>query len=428
MESSKPNVAVLTPRSRMNEAQEELSRVVQTLVHIGEQFNQALVDSTHETTLYKSRVAELERRNHDNRSAANDVVIQKLKRVKRVLRDLVEELPEDDDLSVSARSSPHRPAVGVQESESKNASPVLSTSGVSLRFATPRLEPSGTTPPSTPIVRLNAKLPQSPPKLSPSRASPRHKSILFKPSTPTVDGSRRMATNRTPQTVVSPPKPLSPRAPPQDRSPVSTLFKPSSLSADENWNMSTNRAPQSAKVVCPIPWQGLQQRLGLSEDMVYSLESLSQMDDFCFRVQIVDNMAFVYEPFTMDCPSASLLLDWGTQSDNLSAAEYIINNLSTRPFFHTFILSAKKDIWYYIGAHTWTLTRLFPVWSVMNDQSKRKVVNRLWTHNHQKHAKQDIHQMLDDGRLVQFCVEVSSATLTPVSEAFAKKLDYHKPT
>ncbi|KAI6152189.1 hypothetical protein BKA82DRAFT_4108207 [Pisolithus tinctorius] len=428
MESSKPNVAVLTPRSRMNEAQEELSRVVQTLVHIGEQFNQALVDSTHETTLYKSRVAELERRNHDNRSAANDVVIQKLKRVKRVLRDLVEELPEDDDLSVSARSSPHRPAVGVQGGESKNASPVLSTSGVSLRFATPQLEPSGTTPPSTPIVRLDARLPQSPPKLSPSRASPRHKSILFKPSTPTADESRRMATNRTPQTVVSPPKPLSPRTPPQHRSTMSTLFKPSSLSADENWNMSTNRAPQSAKVVCPIPWQGLQQRLGLSEDMVYSLESLSQMDDFCFRVQIVDNMAFVYEPLTMDCPSASLLLDWGTQSDNLSAAEYIINNLSTRPFFHTFILSAKKDIWYYIGAHTWTLTRLFPVWSVMNDQSKRKVVNRLWTHNHQKHATQDIHQMLDDGRLVQFCVEVSSATLTPVSEAFAKKLDYHKPT
>ncbi|KAI6047465.1 hypothetical protein EDC04DRAFT_3136097 [Pisolithus marmoratus] len=442
MEANKPNVAVLTPRSRMNEAQKEvenssisLSRVVQTLMRIGEQFNQALVDSTNETALYKNRVAELERRNNENRSTVNGAAVQKLKRMKRVLRDLIEDLPEDDELS--ARNSPRRPADGVRGDELKNASPVVSSSDVSLHFATPPLQPLGTT--LSPVARPKPKLPQSPPKTSSAGVSPQdgtRLSSLLKPSILSADENRRMATNRVPQTVTkvnpsprqSPPKLPSPRVSPQNRSPMSTFLKRSALSPDENWQMTTNRAPQSAKVVCPMPWKGLQQQLGLPEDMVYSLESLSQMDDLCFRVQIVDDMAFIYEPFTMDCPSASLLLDWGTQSDNLLTAQYITNNLATHPYFHTFILSAKKDIWYYIGAHTWTLTRLFSVWSVMDDQTKRKIVSRLLARCRRRHTTQDIRQMLDDGRLAQFCVEVSSTALTSLSEAFARRLDYQKPT
>lgn len=439
MDASKPNVNVLTPLSRMNEAQEELSRVVQTLARIGEQFNQALLDSTDETTLYKSRVAELERRNNENRSAVDDAVIQKLKRVKRVLRDLMEELPDDDE--VSARNSPHRSTDRMRGGELRNASPVVSTSVASPNFTTPRLEPSSITLPPAPVVRLNPKPPRSSPKskstsprVSPQSRSP--SSTLFKPPAPSADESWRMTTSRVPQTVMrhspdlpqSPPKASSSRLSAQNRSPTSTLLKPSTLSADENWRMTTGRSPQTAKVACPIPWQWLQQRLGLPEDMVYSLESLPGMDDLCFRVHIVDDMAFVYEPFTMDCPSASVLLDWGTQNDNTLTAQYIRNNLKTHRFFHTFILSANKDTWYYIGAHTWTPITLFPVWSAINDGNKRKVVNSLWARSHQKHSKEDICHMLDDGHLDQFCVQVSSATLTSHSEAFAERLNYQKLT
>ncbi|KAI6023253.1 hypothetical protein BKA83DRAFT_4054184 [Pisolithus microcarpus] len=64
------------------------------------------------------------------------------------------------------------------------------------------------------------------------------------------------------------------------------------------------------------------------------------MDDLCFRVHIVDDMAFVYEPFTMDCPSASVLLDWGTQYDNTLTARYIRNNLKTHRFFQ--LLSCQR--------------------------------------------------------------------------------------
>ncbi|KAI6003701.1 hypothetical protein EDD15DRAFT_2359991 [Pisolithus albus] len=273
MDASKPNVSVLTPLSRMNEAQEELSRVVQTLVRIGEQLNQALLDSTNETALYKSRVAELERRNNENRSAVDDAVFQKLKRVKRVLRDLIEELPDDDE--VSARNSPHRSTDRMRGGDPRNASPVVVASP---NFTTPRLEPSRVTLPPTPVVRLNPKPPRGTPKskstsphVSPHNGSP--SSTLFKPPALSADESWR--TTGRPQTVMrhspdlpqSPPKESSPRLSAQNRSPTSTLFKPSTLSADENWRISISRSPQTAKVACPIPWQWLQQRLGLPEDM-----------------------------------------------------------------------------------------------------------------------------------------------------------------
>lgn len=408
MDASKPNVSVLTPLSRMNEAQEELSRVVQTLVRIGEQLNQALLDSTSETALYKSRVTELERRNNENRSAVDDAVFQKLKRVKRVLRDLIEELPDDDE--VSARNSPHHSTDRMRGGDPRNASPVVVASP---NFTTPPLEASGVTLPPTPVVRLNPKPPRSTPK---SKSTSPHVS------------SHNSVMRHSPDLPQSPPKASSPRVSAQNRSPTSTLFKPSTLSADETWRMSISRSPQTAKVACPIPWQWLQQRLGLPEDMVHSLESLPGMDDLCFRVHIVDNMAFVYEPFTMDCPSASVLLDWGSQYDNTLAARYIRNSLKTHSFFHTFILSANKDTWYYIGAHTWTPITLFPVWSALNDRNKRKVVDSLRARSHQKYSTEKISQMLDDGHLVQFCVQVSSATLTSHSEAFAERLDYRKST
>lgn len=71
-------------------------------------------------------------------------------------------------------------------------------------------------------------------------------------------------------------------------------------------------------------------------------DSLSQMDNICLRVQIIKNMAFVYEPFSMDCPSASMILDWGSPTDNQTTARHISDNASIHPFLHTFILPVNK--------------------------------------------------------------------------------------
>ncbi|KAG6336537.1 hypothetical protein ID866_2559 [Astraeus odoratus] len=222
------------------------------------------------------------------------------------------------------------------------------------------------------------------------------------------------------------------------------LFKPSTLGEDMDWRMATNRTPKCAEIVCPIPWAWLPQRLGLDEDAASSFICLSQMDNFCFRVQIINEMAFVYEPFSLDCSSASLILDWGALEENLTTARYIASKMKGHPFFHTFILPTKKDVWYYIGAQAWTLTRLFPIWKTLGDRvsalrcsvrlainlskSKQKVVSRLEVRCCQKLSTQDICQMLDDRVLAQFCVEVSSTSLLAHSQAFGEKLDYRKST
>lgn len=66
------------------------------------------------------------------------------------------------------------------------------------------------------------------------------------------------------------------------------------------------------------------------------------MDDLCFRVQIIRNMAFVYEPIAMDGPSTSVLFDWGSPTDNQNTAMYIQTTIPGNNVFHTFTLSSKR--------------------------------------------------------------------------------------
>lgn len=64
------------------------------------------------------------------------------------------------------------------------------------------------------------------------------------------------------------------------------------------------------------------------------------MDDICFRIQIIRDMAFVHEPVTMDGPSTSILFDWGSPADNRDTAGYIQTNAGN--IFHTFTFPPKK--------------------------------------------------------------------------------------
>ncbi|KIJ70123.1 hypothetical protein HYDPIDRAFT_104793 [Hydnomerulius pinastri MD-312] len=202
---------------------------------------------------------------------------------------------------------------------------------------------------------------------------------------------------------------------------------------DDTWRMSTFRTPKSAEIVCPIPWADFQAKLDFDEDTISSLESLVQMDDLCFRVQIIRDMAFVYEPFAMDGTHSSVILDWGSPEDNQGTASYITNNLPSNRVFHTFTLPSKKDSsgttsWYYIGAHTWAITPHFDIWRVLSDKSKKTVVTRLKRRCKGSHSDFELYQRIGDGRLEQFCVEVSSRSLKDVSEAFAEsKLGYARP-
>lgn len=66
------------------------------------------------------------------------------------------------------------------------------------------------------------------------------------------------------------------------------------------------------------------------------------MDDLCFRIQIIRDMAFIHEPVAMDGPSTSVLFDWGTPADNQDTERYIKTSIPGNGVFHTFTLPNKK--------------------------------------------------------------------------------------
>ena len=66
------------------------------------------------------------------------------------------------------------------------------------------------------------------------------------------------------------------------------------------------------------------------------------MDEHCFHLQIIDNMAFVYDPFSMDGPSESLLMDWGTPGANEKVHEYVVEKCPKDRVLHTFTFPVKR--------------------------------------------------------------------------------------
>ncbi|OAX44473.1 hypothetical protein K503DRAFT_764895 [Rhizopogon vinicolor AM-OR11-026] len=131
-------------------------------------------------------------------------------------------------------------------------------------------------------------------------------------------------------------------------------------------------------------------------------------------------MAFVHDPFSMDGPGESLLMDWGTLSANEKVREYIVRTRPKDRVLHTFTYPVKRGVWYYIGAHAWNMKDLFQVWPTLGDKAKEVVTAKLRRRCNRRHSQQDIAEMIQDGRLQQFCIEVNSRSLETLSQEFAK--------
>ncbi|KAH7914435.1 hypothetical protein BJ138DRAFT_1177355 [Hygrophoropsis aurantiaca] len=424
-------------RSKGRSAHEELIRTAESLPRVGQQFTEALTDAATEADTYKARIRELEAKNEDLQRgdtlrpevaraiAALNEAERNIKQQKRRLQDLLEERRPGLASTPSYRPSLllediHTPTRDNSDLGSTSSSPVtrrtrperpsnISTTTISSTKSTirPRIlglsqstpGPSSLPLPSQPVF---ASSPRS--SLRSTRTnSGRHRKVAETTKAPSSSGQK---SDPSLNTSIHVQVPLE-----QD---------------DEVWQLSASRPPLSSEVLSrPMSWIELQARLEFDDETIYSLECLSGMDDLCLRIQIVEDIAFVYDPFTMDGPSASMLMDWGSETANAETVMYIIERIPANSVMHIFTLPRKKNLWYYIGAHTWDIVNDFwPVWPTLGDPSKGVVIAKLRNRcNHQK-TQEELVQMMDDGRLEQLCIKISSKDLKATSRAFMSKLGF----
>lgn len=420
-----------SPLSRARGVHEEWMQVTDSLRRIGNELNQIAIDSVDESRAHKTRATEWETRHHDVVTENNafrahneelkrllelsqpdvgsaiegrDAAYRKLRHVRRAMRDLLVDLASD------LGDSPNEGASLLLQAEPQprykdTASP--SPSVYSRRHdGSSNSSGSGNTarPISKGKERSSLKTPtiSSPASTSYSRAS----RIGVSGAVSDLSNQQRSSESNSSS---EPSVDLSVHA-----------ARNSSGGSGDIWRLTSSRSPRSAEVICPVDMQLLQEQLNLGEDTIYSLESLGQADEHCFRLQIVDNMAFVHDPFSMDGPGESLLMDWGTPDANETVHAYIVKKRPRDRVLHTFTFPVKRGVWYYIGAHKWNVKDLFEVWPTLGDRAKEVVTGKLQRRCNRRLSQEDIVEMIQDGRLQQFCIEVSSQSLKDFSRGFAK--------
>lgn len=424
-----------SPRSRARGVHEEWMHITDSLRRIGNELNQIVVDSVDESRAHKTRATEWETRHHDvvaennafrayneelkrllelsqpdarNAIEGRDAAHRKLRHVRRVMRDLLVDLAldfgdspnEDASLLLQEEPQPRYKEIGASPSPSGQSRRNDRSSNSSGSSSTPRPKSKGKER-SSPQISMIAPI-SSPASTSHSRAS---RTGVSEVVSDLSNQQRSSESNSSSEPSVD----LSVHA-----------AKDSSSGGGDIWRLTSSRSPRSAEVICPVDMRLLHERLDLGEDTIYSLESLGQADEHCFRLQIVDNMAFVHDPFSMDGPGESLLMDWGIPDANETVHTYIVKKRPRDRVLHTFTFPVKRGVWYYIGAHKWNVKDLFDVWPTLGDRAKEVVTGKLQRRCNRSLSQQEIAEMIQDGRLQQFCVEVSSRSLKDLSRAFAK--------
>ncbi|KAF8842716.1 hypothetical protein BDN67DRAFT_328293 [Paxillus ammoniavirescens] len=252
-----------SPRSKMSAGLEELTQIAARLARIGEEFSEAVNESTDEAAMYKARVVELEAKNlgtpEEHQIARNNQKMdadRKLKLIRRVMQGLLEELGPDNETS---------PTLG----HSFRAGRVLSTHESRSPDLSNRRMGSVTNRPL-----MNTK-PRADSEYARRLSSASHQAHPSAASSPRLGSSGRVngssAMGKASVVDLGPSRSLhSPTN--TDPSLGTALRLPPPNLEDDNWRMSTIRTPKSAEIVCPIPWSCFEERLNFDEDTICSLE------------------------------------------------------------------------------------------------------------------------------------------------------------
>lgn len=422
-----------SPLSRARGVHEEWMQVTDSLRRIGNELNQIVIDSVDESRMHKTQATEWETRYHDVVSENNafrthneelkrllelsqpdagsaiegrDAAYRKLRHVRRVMRDLLVDLAPDfgdspnegASLLLQAEPQPRHKEIGASQSPSSQSRRNESSNS------------SGSSNTARPISKGK------------ERSSPRTSMIVptLSPASTSYSRASRIGVSGVVSDLNNQQRSFESNSSSEPSVDLSVhARKNSSGGAGDVWRLTSSRSPRSAEVICLVDMK-LFQQLNLGEDMIYSLESLGQADEHCFHLQIINNMAFVHDPFSMDGPGESLLMDWGTPDANETVHAYIVKKRPRDRILHTFTFPVKRGVWYYIGAHKWNVKDLFEVWPTLGDRAKQVVTGKLQRRCNRGLSQQEIGEMIQDGQLQQFCIEVSSRSLKDISRAFAK--------
>lgn len=179
-------------------------------------------------------------------------------------------------------------------------------------------------------------------------------------------------------------------------------------------------------ILGPIPWTKLVDHFGLTEDEMSSLESLQNSPQLGMRVQITTchiqdetySLGFIYDPIFFETPTTTYLLDWAPKTVNRKIRKYVT---ASRPdtVVHTFTCMGDQRGWFYIGAQQWQVAKLDSLWPI---DDRDDIIAKLQQRTRGQVSEPEIAKGLDDKDLTQLCVEINSGSLRE-STKFAGRAD-----
>ncbi|KIL70205.1 hypothetical protein M378DRAFT_156280 [Amanita muscaria Koide BX008] len=292
---------------------------------------------------------------------ARDAAFNKLRHARRVIKDLIEEKEKGEPNE--------RPIV----------SPTFSTLDI-LSTMSPSSTSSRSSLSSQKTVRGNSheKAIQPPGSPQSTRSTKRQDArVPLSPQTSTVVGEQRSSAD-----LGSPPK--SPKA------------------EEQKWSIYFHRLPKAAKVCKgPYSWDDLQQIFGLKDEIITSLQSLQSLGDLSMRVYTLQNIAFVYDPVFLDSGENSYFIDWGRKQVN----EGIIDHFKDpgQSVYYTFVFPKFKNMWYFIGAFTWTVANDWLIWPTLGRKSREEIVKNLKGRCCEPDVN-TVEELISSGKAEQICV------------------------
>jgi len=207
------------------------------------------------------------------------------------------------------------------------------------------------------------------------------------------------------------------------------IIASSSSSDQTSWRIHYSRPPLSIAIASgPMPWADLARRLSLNDETMTSLQGLATINQHGLRIQIIGDLAFIYDPIILEGPSTTCLIDWGRKSRNMGALKYITRGRTVNPVFHTFFFPVKMDCWYYFGAMTWTTIEQRSMWPALSIKSKAKLTAKLKDRCGGNLGKEEIIRLIEEDSLQQICFEISGHSTMAASRSFALKMGFGPPS